>query len=102
MLPVVRTERAERDLAEILAYLDERNQSAAEKLATAIDARCALLSQLPEMGRPRDELAPGLRSVVVKPYVIFYRVTKEAVEVLRILHGARDVDSIMAEPDEAS
>src|SRR5437870_2491556 len=95
MLSVVRTDQAETDLAEILDYLEERSPQAAERLATAIDDRCSLLGQLPQMGRTREDLGPGLRSVVVERYVLFYRVTATAVEVLRILHGARDIDSIM-------
>jgi toxin ParE1/3/4 len=95
MLSVVRTDQAETDLAEILDYLEGRSSQAAERLATAIDDRCTLLSQLPLMGRTREELGPGLRSVVVEQYVLFYRVTATAVEVLRILHGARDIDTIM-------
>jgi toxin ParE1/3/4 len=47
------------------------------------------------MGRTREELGPGLRSVVLEHYVLFYRVTATAVEVLRILHGTRDIDTIM-------
>jgi toxin ParE1/3/4 len=95
MLPVVRTDQAETDLAEILEYLEERSPQAAERLAKAIDDRCSLLSQLPLMGRTREELGPGLRSVVVEQYVLFYRVTATTVEVLRFLHGARDIDTIM-------
>jgi toxin ParE1/3/4 len=95
MLSVVRTDQAETDLAEILDYVEERNPQAAEQLATAIDDRCTLLSQLPLMGRAREELGPGLRSVVIEQYMLFYRVTATAVEVLRILHGARDIDTIM-------
>ena len=95
MLPVVRTDHAEIDLAEILDHLDERNPQTAERLATAIDDRSKLLSQLPLLGRTREELGPGLRSLVVEQYVLFYRVTATAVQVLRILHGARDIDTIM-------
>jgi toxin ParE1/3/4 len=95
MLSVVRTDQAETDLAEILDYVEERSPQAAERLARAIDDRCTLLSQLPLMGRTREELGPGLRSVVLEHYVLFYRVTATAVEVLRILHGIRDIDTIM-------
>jgi toxin ParE1/3/4 len=95
MLSVVRTDQAETDLAEILDYLEERSPQAAERLATAIDDRCGLLSQLPLLGRTREELGSGLRSVVVEQYVLFYRVTAIAVEILRILHGARDIDTMM-------
>jgi toxin ParE1/3/4 len=45
------------------------------------------------MGRARDDLAPGLRSLVVQSkYLIFYRVLDKKVQVMRILHGARDID----------
>src|SRR5262245_48631769 len=100
MLPVVRTEQAERDLTQLLEYLEKQSPPAAERLAEAFDARCGTLSQLPEMGRQRDDLAPGLRSIVVRPYVLFYRVTADAVQVIRILHGKRDVDRIMREQEE--
>jgi toxin ParE1/3/4 len=99
MPPVVRTEQAEADLAAILEYLDERSPAAADRLAAAIDHRCELLGQLPQMGRLRDDLMPGLRSIVIERYVLFYRSSPSAVEVLRILHGSRDVDSIMRADD---
>ena len=47
------------------------------------------------MGRTREELRPGLRSIVIEQYVLFYRATATAVEVHRILHGARDIDTTM-------
>lgn len=97
MLPVIRTEQAELDLAECLDYLEQHSPLAAERLATALDERCALLGQFPQLGRAREELAAGLRSVVVERYVVFYRVTANAVEIIRILHGSRDIDSLMKE-----
>jgi toxin ParE1/3/4 len=97
MLPVTRTERAEGDLADILDYLDRHSPPAAERLADSIDRRFAQLGLLPEIGRAREELAPGLRSIVIDRYVLFYRVTPNAVEVLRILDGARDFERVMKE-----
>ena len=46
------------------------------------------------MGQSRDELRPGLRCFVVSPYVVFYRPEQDTIEVLRVLHGARDIVSI--------
>jgi plasmid stabilization system protein ParE len=43
----------------------------------------------------RDELLAGIRSVSVKPYVIFYRVQPDAVEIFRVLHDRRDVAAIL-------
>ena len=98
MPPVIRSDRAEADLAEILAYLSGHSRGAAERLVRGLTEKSRLLEQLPEMGRPRDDLAPGLRSVVVEKYVIFYQPTPDAVVIVRILHGSRDIDSLFHDP----
>jgi toxin ParE1/3/4 len=40
---------------------------------------------------------PELRSVLVSPYVVFYRVTELSVDIVRVLHGRRDLDAIFAD-----
>ena len=45
----------------------------------------------------REELASGLRSFPVRRYVVFYRPLVDAIEVVRVLHGARDVTEIAEE-----
>ena len=97
MLPVVRTEQAEADLEAILTYLEGRSPPAAERFAAAVDSRCRQLGQLPEIGRLREELAEGVRSIVIEKYVLFYRVNEQAVQVLRILDGSRDLRGIFHE-----
>jgi toxin ParE1/3/4 len=97
MLPVVASERADADLLEILNYLDEHSPVAAERFATALTERCLQLGRLPGMGRSREELRPGIRSIVVEKYVVFFRVTESSVRILRILHGARDMGSAVTE-----
>jgi toxin ParE1/3/4 len=46
------------------------------------------------MGRAREELLPGIRSFPFERYVVFYRVVKKTVEIVRLLHGARDIENI--------
>jgi toxin ParE1/3/4 len=53
-----------------------------------------MLSQLPEIGKRRFDLAPGLRSLAVGNYVIFYRPVSEGIQIIRVLHGARDIPSL--------
>ena len=48
----------------------------------------------PGIGRARPELRPDLRSFAVGRYVIFYRATREGIEVVRVIHGMRDIDRI--------
>jgi toxin ParE1/3/4 len=44
------------------------------------------------MGRNRDELYPGLKSFPVGKYIIFYLPISGGLEIVRILHGMRDID----------
>jgi toxin ParE1/3/4 len=44
----------------------------------------------------REWLAPGLRVTFVSPYAIYYRPTADAVVIIRVVHGARDVATIAA------
>jgi toxin ParE1/3/4 len=45
------------------------------------------------MGRARGELAPDLRSFPYGRYVIFYAPIEDGIDVVRVLHSARDVDA---------
>ena len=53
-----------------------------------------LVAGQPLLGRLCPELAPNLRSFPVGNYVIFYRPIDNGIEVARVLHGARDIDSL--------
>ena len=85
------TPRAERDLDEIADHVASWSLEAAERLIDQIQDRCRALASMPETGRLRNELAPGLRSAVVGRYLIFFRPAGSGIEVVRILHGARDL-----------
>jgi plasmid stabilization system protein ParE len=53
----------------------------------------------PLSGRAREELAAGLRSYFVRPrYHIFYRVKGEQLEIVHVLHHARDLSRFF--PDD--
>jgi toxin ParE1/3/4 len=73
------------------SILAERNIQAAERLLERAEHLVGLLDDFPLMGRRRDDLGSGLRSMPVRgfPYLIFYRADAGGVVVLRILHGAR-------------
>jgi toxin ParE1/3/4 len=88
---VNKTVLAERDLDEIWYHIAVDNLNAADALLDRIDQRCRLLASQPMVGRARPELAPDLRSLAATPYVIFYNPQADGIEVVRVLHGARDV-----------
>jgi toxin ParE1/3/4 len=53
------------------------------------------LAKNPEVGEARDEIRPSIRSFSHGNYVIFFRVTADALEIVRVVHGRRDVDSLL-------
>ncbi|HEV3186032.1 MAG TPA: type II toxin-antitoxin system RelE/ParE family toxin [Xanthobacteraceae bacterium] len=68
-----------------------------EKHLRAVHATCGRLVDWPLSGRSREELASGLRSMVVRPHVVFYRVIGRQIEIVRVLDGRRDLDAIFAD-----
>ena len=90
---VLRTGRAELDLLDIWLYVAEYSVEAAEGLLDSINEKAHMLADSPLAGRSRDELAPGLRSFPTGSYLIFYRVIPDGVEIVRVLHGSRDIPS---------
>jgi len=88
------SEQAIHDLEEIWLYVATDSPQAADTFLDVVFEQCQLLCTSPEMGRAREDLLPGMRSFPVKRYVIFYRVLPERVEIVRILSGYRDLESI--------
>ena len=70
----------------------------ADRVLGTIDQKCQALAEQPGIGRRRDELAPGLRSLPVGSYVVFYRGRGDGIEVIRVLHGARDINTVFHSP----
>ena len=96
---IVKLPRAKTDLVEIWDYIADDSEARADAFIETIDQKFHALARRPNMGRLRDELAEGLRSFPVGRYVIFYRPIPEGVEIVRVLHGARDLDSILQSGD---
>ena len=92
---VLRTSQAELDRVEIALCIARDNPAAADCLLETIDEKCRLLAQMPEMGRKRPDLAPDLRSLPVGHYVIFYRPAPDGIQVIRVLHGSRDIPALL-------
>ena len=92
--PVI-TKEAQNDLNQAWDYLARVNIKAADRLIDRFTAAARVHARFPESGRAREELAPGLRSFVVRPYVAIYRPEAETIVVLRFLHGRRDIKQIL-------
>ncbi len=83
------------DMDEAFSYISRDNLTAAEALLERINEAIERLADFPNMGSVLSEdeytlVAQGYRFAVVHPYLMFYRVTGNAVVIHRILHGRRD------------
>jgi len=98
MAQVLRTSQAEVDLLEIWVYIAESGfPDTADRFLDLIDGKCRAIATFPEMGQARPTLAPNLRSFSVANYLLFYRPAKDGIEVVRVLHGARDIEALFHE-----
>lgn len=84
------TEPAAGDLTQICDYVEARGSpAAARRIALSIHENITSLVRFPELGR--SGRMPGTRELVFSglPYLAVYRIRGDAVEILRILHGAQ-------------
>ena len=100
MSSVIKNPQARSDLKQIWHYIADDNRQRANVFLCTLDDKMKSLAQSPFVGRKRDELMPNLRSFPVGHYVIFYLPNRDGIEVVRVLHGARDIDTLFSETDE--
>lgn len=84
------------DLEAIVDYIAADNPAAAQALIARLEDLAAALAATPGMGRVRLDLLPNLRSFRLGRYLLFYRATSNGIEVVRVLHGARDFPALFA------
>ena len=91
MSVIQRTTQAEEDLIDIWIYIAQDNPGAADRVLDDIDERFHALADNPSMGRLRPDIAPELRYFTVGKYLILYRTVQDGVQIVRVIHGARDL-----------
>ena len=98
-LPVVWTEAAARDMAEIATFVAGESPSGALRLLDRLHERARLLEASPRRGRFVPEMAAqGLRTwreLVAPPHRIVYRIDDRAVHVLAVLDARRDLADVL-------
>jgi len=98
-LDVILAPSARIELAEIWSSIAINNPDAADQAIDRIVTGLDRLARFPFSGRARDELAAGLRSYFIRPrHTVFYRIRGERLEVVHVLHHARDLSRFF--PDE--
>jgi toxin ParE1/3/4 len=90
---ILKRPEAENDLEEIWLHIAQDNPNKADKLLDEIEETSRKLAQFTNMGINRDELHTGLRSFPVGQYLIFYLPISNGLEIVRVLHGMRNIDT---------
>ena len=94
---VRRSPQAICDLDDIWLYIALDDPAAATRMVERIVRGVARLADFPRSGPARPEIGEDARSVTIGAYLILYRILPDAVEIVRIIHGARDVSEVMGE-----
>jgi toxin ParE1/3/4 len=94
MTAVRKLPQAQEDLLDIWCHIACDNPRQADHYLDLLDDKLILLASTPRIGRSHDELEPGLRGFPVDNYLIFYRQVDAGIEIVRVLHGARDLEAL--------
>lgn len=95
---IIRRRKAENDLLDLWDYIEHASGVArADAYIHRLERALQALAAQPGLGRLRDELGENLHSLPVASHLIFYRPIEDGIEVVRIIHGNRDLDSAFRE-----
>lgn len=87
MADIVLTPLAATDLKGIWRYSFERwGAEQADRYLFELEAGIAQLAGNPQLGKAREAIRPGYRSLQLARHSVFYRLTGDAVEIVRVLH----------------
>ena len=99
-IPVQKMSQAKADLVEITAFIAEDNPEAAQAFLDAAEATFAFIASLPSVGRAYRVQSPAAQSMRVwrvegfERYLILYRSVENRIDIVRVLHTARDFPTI--------
>lgn len=91
------SDQAREDLNGIFHHIAEGNIDAARKTIRELSSKFDLLAANPSLGRAKDEFIINLRSFPHKKYNIFYFPIENGVEIYRVVHSSRDIESIFTD-----
>ena len=91
MAAVFFTRQAREDLIDIWLHIAADDPGAADRVLDRLEMAAMNLIENPRMGPARDDIRQGLRYLVSDTYLILYRIVKDGVEIVRVVHGRRDL-----------
>jgi toxin ParE1/3/4 len=82
------------DIRDIWDYIAKDSELQADRLIQRFREKLNYLAKWNTLGRPRPELTHHCRSYPFDKYCFYYRPIDDGIELLRLLHSARDLDQI--------
>jgi toxin ParE1/3/4 len=82
------------DLQQIMEFIALDKPGAALNFVERLEEACRALAKNPDLGASRDDLLPRLRVWSVGKYAIFYRQTEDGIDVVRVVHGAKNFTAL--------
>jgi len=89
-----------RDLEEISDYYAQRNVAAGDRLLNEFSKKCRYLTQFPKIGRSYEHLRSGMRGLQLDNYI--YQLLNDGIEIMRVLRGDRDLETLFENNDDRS
>ena len=94
---------ARRDLLEHAEFIADQSLDAAERFLFAVERTFQHLADMPELGSRWKSVNPKTAEIRVwriegfEKHLVFYRALEGGIEVVRIIHGSRDIETLFAD-----
>lgn len=100
MTKVTFSPKSPQDLLEIGDYIAKDSRASARRFVAKLIEQCQRIGSAPLGYVGREDLAPGLRMAALGRYVIFFRILDGTVRIERVLHGARNLPTVLASDND--
>jgi len=94
MLKLIISPQAREDLFDIWFYIAEDSTINADRFIDKLTKKYHWLTEFPEVGVVRNDLVKNIQTFPVDKYMLYYKTTDKTLELVRILHGSRNIDQI--------
>ncbi len=94
-MKLYKSDSAKKDLLDIWLFIAADNIAAADIIQDEFHKSFLMLCDNPFLGRSCQDLGKDLRCWPVKKYLVFYRPKTSSLEIIRVLHAARDIEIIL-------
>jgi toxin ParE1/3/4 len=103
---IVRTPQAQQEIDDIAYFLAGRSEEAGFRFLEAVEKTLGLVAGMPGIGTPYQSPDPRLQGIRCfrisgfAKYLLFYRSFEGGIEVVRVIHGARNLKRMLGADDE--